>query len=96
MQELLEFRCVRPLRTVHQLLQDAHGLALLSGAPCLLQHSCRTADVGLLGTCNQGLHCSIERHVLKPRPVKCCLKWAVSWECHRAAVGGRASRRVEA
>ncbi|KAK9821755.1 hypothetical protein WJX81_004208 [Elliptochloris bilobata] len=29
-QELLEFRCVRPLRTVHQLLQDAHGLALLS------------------------------------------------------------------
>ena len=39
-QELLEFRCVRPLRTVHQLLQDAHGLALLSGAPCLQQHSC--------------------------------------------------------
>jgi len=31
-QELLEFRCVRPLRTVWQLLQEAHGTAMLSGA----------------------------------------------------------------
>ena len=46
MQELLEFRCVRPLRTVHQLLQDAHGLALLSGAPCLQQRSCWKASIG--------------------------------------------------
>ncbi len=29
-QELLEFRCVRPLRTVHGLLAGAGGLALLA------------------------------------------------------------------
>ena len=29
-QELLEFRCVRRLRTVHALLQEANGLGLLA------------------------------------------------------------------
>ena len=58
-QELLEFRCVRPLRTVWQLLQEAHGTAMLSGArpgsalarlrPARLSPACATAAYDAVG-----------------------------------------------
>ena len=82
-QELLEFRCVRPLRTVHQLLQDAHGLALLSGVPRLQSTSCHEVRLGLPAERDRvaRLHW---RHVQEPRTPKCGLKsqYAVSPDVH--------------